>query len=99
MTGLKGENLVGLIKPTLWKIILTILLFALVSWLSQFLSSMFIMDTSYTGFPLQFLVSWGPCQIGSDCSEFNGLYLVLDILVWYMVSALFVQGIKLMMHR
>lgn len=87
------------IRPTPWKIILAILFFALTSWLSQFLSSMFIMDTSYMGFPLQFLVSWGPCQIGSNCSEFNSLYLVLDILIWYAVSTLFVQGIKMALHR
>ncbi len=99
MTALKGENLIALIKPTLWKIIFTILLFVSASWISQFLSSMFIMDVTYTGFPLHFRASWGPCQIGSGCSEFNGLYLVLDILIWYVISAFFVQGIKMVMHR
>lgn len=39
------------------------------------------------GFPFQFFLSWGPCQPGENCSEFNGLFLVFDIVIWYVVGA------------
>jgi hypothetical protein len=46
-----------------------------------------ISDTFPVGFPLQFFLSWGPCRPGQNCSEFNGLWLVVDILFWYVISA------------
>jgi hypothetical protein len=51
------------------------------------LVQMRISDTFPFGFPFQFFLAWGPCQPGENCSEFNGLYLVLDILIWYFVGA------------
>ena len=32
-----------------------------------------------------------PYQAGQNCSEFNGLYLTLDIFFWYIVGAILVS--------
>lgn len=75
------------LKPDLWKIILTVILFYASSalWRAYVISR--ISDTFPRGFPFQYYLGWGPCPSGEICSEFNWLYLVLDIVVWYVVSA------------
>ncbi len=88
-----------LFQPSIFKIALTLVLFASLTWLWGVLGNLVIMDASFYGVPLHFYSVWGPCQIGSDCSEFNGWYLVLDVLIWYVASALLVQGIKMVMHK
>jgi hypothetical protein len=75
------------LKPTLLKIIITFVLFAASSWLWRMIVISTISDTFPLGFPLQFFLAWGPCQAGGNCSEFNTLYLTLDILFWYIVGA------------
>jgi len=83
-----------LLKPTVLKIILAFVLFAVFSWLWRMYIISTISDTFPLGFPLQFFLAWGPCQAGENCSEFNGLYLILDILFWYLVSTLAINIIQ-----
>jgi hypothetical protein len=76
------------LKPTFAKIVFAFALFLLSSWLWRMYVISRISDTFPHGFPLQFYLGWGPCPPGQVCSEFNGLYLVIDLLVWYVVGAL-----------
>jgi hypothetical protein len=78
------------LKPTLFKIIITLVLFIAASWLLRMYVISTISDTFPLGFPLQFFLAWGPCQAGQNCSEFNGLYLAFDIIFWYIVSVILV---------
>ena len=84
----------GFLKPTLWKLVLTAgLLYASSSvWRAYVISR--ISDTFPYGFPFQFYIGWGPCPPGQNCSEFNGLFLLLDILLWYIVSAFIVDRLR-----
>ena len=75
------------LQPTPWKIALTFLLFFITSLLWRIFVTARIMDVSPFGFPFQFFVTWGPCPPGGNCSEFNGLFLTLDLLLWYAASA------------
>jgi hypothetical protein len=79
------------LKPTVLKIVLTFILFIAVDWLWRNTLGRFIMDVSYSGIPLHYFTAWGPCQAGENCSEFNGLNLVLDLIFWYIVSAFFIS--------
>jgi uncharacterized membrane protein (DUF106 family) len=81
-----------LLKPTVLKIILTLVLFAVFSWLWRMYIISTISDTFPLGFPLQFFLAWGPCQAEQNCSEFNGLWLALDVLFWYVISAFVMDG-------
>jgi len=81
----------AILKPSLLKIVVTVVLLAVSSWLWRMFIMSTISDTFPLGFPLQFFLSWGPCQAGEKCSEFNGLWLVLDILIWYVISAFVVK--------
>lgn len=75
------------LKPSFLKIVLFVALFVLSSWMWSIYVISRISDTFPVGFPFQFFLSWGPCPPGENCSEFNGLYLVLDIVIWYVVGA------------
>lgn len=77
-----------LLRPTLPKILLTILLFLLSSlfWRNYIIST--VSDTFPWGFPLQFYLGWGPCPPGEICSESNPVFLTLGLFFWYIVSAL-----------
>jgi len=75
------------LKPSFLKIVLFVAFFVLSSWLWSIYVISRISDTFPVGFPFQFFLSWGPCPPGENCSEFNGLYLVLDIVIWYVVGA------------
>ncbi len=79
-----------ILKPTLLKIIVTFVLLIAVGWLWQAILGLTLMDTSYFGVPMHFYITWGPCKPGNTCSEFNGLYLALDIIFWYIVGAILV---------
>jgi hypothetical protein len=76
------------LKPSVLKIILTFALLIVSGWLWRMYVISTISDTFPQGFPLQFFLAWGPCQAGENCSEFNGLYLTLDVIFWYIVSAI-----------
>ena len=82
------------LKPDLWKLLLTIILLYASSalWRAYVISR--ISDTFPHGFPFQFYLAWGPCPPGEICFEFNWLYLVFDMGIWYFVSAFLVQWIK-----
>lgn len=82
------------LKPSLLKIILALALFIAASYLWRVFIISTISDTFPWGFPLQFYLAWGPCPPGEVCSEFNGLYLILDIIVWYLVSAFILSLVK-----
>ncbi|MBI2331388.1 MAG: hypothetical protein HYU84_04360 [Chloroflexi bacterium] len=82
------------LKPSFLKIVIFIALFVLSSWFWSIYIISRISDTFPVGFPFQFFLSWGPCILawgpclpGENCSEFNGLYLLLDSVIWYVVSA------------
>jgi hypothetical protein len=81
----------AIFKPSVQKIIPTLALLYISSalWRAYIIST--ISDTFPVGFPLQFFLVWGPCQAGQNCSEFNWLNLVLDMLFWYVVSALIIN--------
>ena len=79
--------MITLLKPSFWKIILTFTLFIVTSLLWRSYVTSTISDTLPWGFPLQFYLAWGPCPPGESCYEFNGLWLFLDIVIWYVVSA------------
>jgi hypothetical protein len=83
------------LRPTLWKIVLTIglLVAASLLWRAYIVSR--ISDTFPLGFPFQFYLAWGPCPPGQDCSEFNGLYLLFDVVLWYAVSALLLDRLRM----
>jgi hypothetical protein len=84
----------GYLKPSLSKIALTLILL----WISSALWRSFIVarisDTFPLGFPLAFYESWGPCPPGQTCSEFNALFLLFDVVLWYSISAFAIQWIK-----
>lgn len=73
--------------PNLLTITLTFALLIISSWLWRMYVMATLSDTFPAGFPLQFFVAWGPCPPEENCAEFNGLWLVLDILFWYAISA------------
>lgn len=79
------------LKPSLWKILLTMAFIYVSSalWRAYVISR--ISDTFPLGFPFQFYEAWGPCPPGENCSEFNSLYFLLDLTIWYIVSALIVN--------
>jgi hypothetical protein len=73
-------------KPSFLKIFLAFVLFILSGWLWRIYVITRISDTFPFGFPLQFYLAWGPCQPNEICSEFNSLYLFIDLAFWYLVS-------------
>jgi hypothetical protein len=76
----------ALFKPSLLKIILTFVLLILSSYLWRMYVISRISDTFPWGFPLQFYLAWGPCPPGEICSETNFVFLILDLVFWYLVS-------------
>lgn len=82
------------LKPSLLKITLFVVLFMLSGWLWSIYVISRISDTFPVGFPFQFFLSWGPCRPGENCSEFNGLFLVFDVVIWYVISAWIVSRFK-----
>jgi len=77
----------GILKPTALKIIIALALFFLSSFLWRLYVISTISDTFPLGFPLQFYMAWGPCPPGEICSESNFLFLILDLVLWYLVGA------------
>ncbi len=75
------------LKPSVKTIVLAFFLLVFSSLLWRLFVLSRISDTFPVGFPFQFFLSWGPCQPGGNCSEFNGLYLVFDVVIWYVVAA------------
>ena len=84
----------SLLKPDLWKIVLAAILFYASSALWRMYIITRISDTFPRGFPLQYYVGWGPCPPGESCFEFSWLYLILDIVIWYILSAWIVQQVR-----
>jgi hypothetical protein len=82
--------MVNFLKPNFWKIVLTFILFFVSSAIWQVYVLSNISDTFPAGFPFEFFIAWGPCPPGENCSEFNALFLFLDLIIWYVVSALIV---------
>ena len=82
-----GKFMKTILKSSVQKIVITFALLYIFSmlWRAYIIST--ISDTFPVGFPLQFFLAWGPCQAGQNCSVFNWLYLVLDIIFWYIVGA------------
>jgi hypothetical protein len=81
----------AILKPTALKLIFALALFFLSSYLWRLYVISTISDTFPWGFPLQFYMAWGPCPPGAICSESNFLFLILDLVFWYLVGALVVS--------
>jgi hypothetical protein len=94
--GFRGcrNKMLNFIKPTLWKMIITIVLLYVSSllWRSFVISR--ISDTFPLGFPFEYYQAWGPCPPGQVCSEFNVIFLLLDVLIWYVFSAFVVARFR-----
>lgn len=84
----------SLLKPDLWKLVLAAILFYASSALWRMYIIARISDTFPRGFPFQYYVGWGPCPPGESCFEFSWLYLILDIVIWYILSAWIVQQVR-----
>jgi hypothetical protein len=84
----------SILKPSLWKALLTLALLYISSILWRSFIVARISDTFPLGFPFAFYESWGPCPPGQACSEFNALFLVFDVVLWYLISAFAIQWIK-----
>lgn len=82
------------LKPSLWKILAAAALFYASSYLWRAYTMSRISDTFPRGFPFEYYMAWGPCPPGEICSEFNSLYLLLDILIWYIVGAFLVDRLQ-----
>jgi hypothetical protein len=83
-----------ILKPNLAKIALALFLLIASSLLWRSLVISRISDTFPMGFPLQFYLAWGPYPPGENCSESNGLFFALDVLIWYIVSAFIISRIQ-----
>jgi hypothetical protein len=83
----------ALLRHSPAKIILTLVFFALSSYLWRLYITSTISDTFPWGFPWQFYLAWGPCPPGEACSESKPLFLILNILFWYILSGFLVAGI------
>lgn len=82
------------LQPTPSKIVLAFVLFFTASLFWRIFVTMRVMDVSPLGFPFEFFVTWGPCPPGENCSEFNGLFLLFDLLAWYVVGAWVLSRLK-----
>jgi hypothetical protein len=80
-----------LFKPSLPKVAAAFVLFIVSSWLSRMYVVSTISDTFPFGFPLRFFLAWGPCRVGENCSEFKALYLISDLVFWYIIGAFLVS--------
>jgi hypothetical protein len=83
----------AIFKPTFIKILLTLVLLVVSSYLWRMIVIARISDTFPWGFPLQFYLAWGPCPPGEICSETNILFFLVDVLFWYIVSGFLASGI------
>jgi hypothetical protein len=81
----------AILKPTLLKVILALVLLVLSSYLWRMHVIFTISDTFPWGFPLQHYMAWGPCPPGQICSEANLFSLILDAIFWYVVSGFLVS--------
>ena len=86
--------MIKIFKPNRWTVSLALALFLLSSFAARAFVTARISDTFPLGFPLQFFLTWGPCPPGQNCSEFNIVFLVLDVIIWYAMSALAMYRIK-----
>lgn len=89
----------AIFKPTFLKILFTLVLLVVSSYLWRMYVIARISDTFPWGFPLQFYLAWGPCPPGEICSETNVFFLILDVLLWYIVSTFLVSGITTSEHK
>lgn len=72
-------------------IILAFVLFLISTWLWWMYQVSHIADIFPFGFPFRFYEAWGPCLPGESCSEFNSLWLIADLIFWYLMSRLLVS--------
>jgi hypothetical protein len=82
------------LKPNGWKILITIALLIITGFLWRMFIISRISDTFPWGFPFQYYLGWGPCPSEETCFEFNGLYLILDLFIWYTASAFLVDRVR-----
>jgi len=76
-----------LLTPSVAKIGLTLVLLIVSAALWRAYVISHIGDTFPLGFPFVFFESWGPCRPGQNCAEGRWWALILDVMIWYIVSA------------
>ena len=81
----------AIFQPSLLKVILAFLFLVISSYFWRLYVISRISDTFPWGFPLSFYTAWGPCPPGDICSETNILFLILDIVFWYVVGGFLVS--------
>ena len=82
------------LKPNIQKIVFAFVLLILSSYIWRTYTIARISDTFPHGFPFQFYLDWGPCPPGEICYEFNGLYLIFDLFIWYSISAFVIDRLN-----
>ena len=75
------------LKRTLFAVLLTVGLILVSSLLWRIYLTARVSDIFPWGFPFQFYLSWGPCPPDRICSEFHPFNLLLDFILWYLISA------------
>jgi hypothetical protein len=76
-----------LLTPSIAKIGLTLILLVVSAALWRAYIIAHIGDSFPFGFPFVFWESWGPCRPGENCAAGRWWALMLDIIIWYSVSA------------
>jgi hypothetical protein len=82
------------LKPNLSKILLASALFFATGYLWRTYTISRISDTFPWGFPFQYYLAWGPCPPGEICFEFNSMYLILDVIIWYVIAAFLLERVR-----
>ena len=85
-------NLNEFIKPTIGKIILTITLFIVITYLFQYLIITY--DATLIGFPSAFYTSSCGFKGTENCESFKIINFILDIAFWYLISCILISLIK-----
>ena len=86
--------MLNFLKPNFWKLLLTLVLLGVSSFLWRAYIVSRISDTFPLGAPFQFYRAWGPCPPGQICSEFNGPFLMFDLIFWYLLSAFLIDRFR-----
>jgi hypothetical protein len=80
----------NILKPNFWKIALAIILLGI----SSALWRTYVVTHNSRRVSLSILLELGACPPEQNCSEFSMLFLLLDVIIWYLIRAFIMQWIK-----
>ena len=80
-------------KPTVGKLLLTLGTLTISAFLRYSIQAERITELWSWGFPLAFYEMWGPCTPEPLCRSFEPVPLLVDLLFWYVFSAVLIAGI------